>query len=222
VTYVLLAAAVVHAILCVGFYRWYRHTGVGRFFLSRRHVHVRQSTAIAWSIALVSICLIAAVDANEWPLLGVVRASFAASFALALALGIRDVRRIEVARPAMVRRIREDAEREHWLTSVWWWRIGLVCAAAAPFAKKTTPFPFLLMMPLALKLAYAALNGLSRTLFGHQFVPVVRGMDPLAIRGTDVLLTFLLWMLCAALVFGTVLATSWLGVPLIVKTVSTR
>jgi hypothetical protein len=152
-----------------------------------------------------------------------VRASFAASFALALALGIRDVRRIEAARPAMVRRIREDAEREHWLTSVWWWRIGLVCAAAAPFAKKTTPIPFLLMMPLALKLTYTLLDWLSRILFGHRFVPLMRGVNPLSVRGSDWILSLVLWTASVGLAFGLDrLSTSWLGVPLLLETVSTR
>lgn len=219
--HVLLAAAVIHAVLCIGFYRWYRHTGVGRWVLSGRHDRVRQSTAIAWSIVWSFTFFSITIDPRGWQAAGL-GVLVAASIAVAVAFGIRDFRRVKAARPAMFQRIREEAERENWLTSVWWWPIGLVCAVAAPFAKKTTPLPFLLMMPLALKLAYTLLNELSRRLFGRRFVPTSRGMDPLTVRGSDVFLTFLLWMLCAALVFGTVLTASWLGIPLMVKTVSTH
>jgi hypothetical protein len=221
VTYVLLAAAVVHAILCVGFYRWYGHTRVGRFVLSRRRSHVRQSTAIAWSIVSSLTLLGLAIEPRGWPA-GVLGALAVCGIVVAVAFGFRDFRYVKATRPVMVQRIREEAERTNAFMSAWWWPIGLVCAAAVPFAKKTTPFPFLLMMPLALKVAYTVLDGLSRTLFGRQFVPLMRGMDPLSVRGSDVFLTFLLWMLCAALILGTAFTASWLGVPLLAKMGSTR
>jgi hypothetical protein len=68
--HVLLAAAVIHAVLCIGFYRWYRHTGVGRWVLSGRHDRVRQSTAIAWSIVWSFTFFSITIDPRGWQAAG--------------------------------------------------------------------------------------------------------------------------------------------------------